>query len=30
MIMSLETSQNSPLESELRFDAVDLVGRIGS
>lgn len=28
--MSLETSQNSPLESELRFDAVDLVGRIGS
>lgn len=28
--MSTETSPNSPLETELRFDAVDLVGRIGS
>jgi len=28
--MSTETSSNSPLETELRFDAVDLVGRIGS
>src|SRR5699024_2089741 len=29
-IMSTETSSNSPLETELRFDAVDLAGRIGS
>lgn len=28
--MSTETSSNSPLETELRFDAVDLAGRIGS
>src|SRR5699024_11193858 len=28
--MSTETSSNSPLETELRFDAVDLAARIGS
>ena len=28
--MSTETASNSPLETELRFDAVDLVSRVGS
>lgn len=28
--MSTETASNSPLENELRFDAVDLVSRVGS